>query len=55
VIVRIANLQKGRLNESGKVHIGMDVHQATISATVMNAHGKPLRHHAKERKVFDPK
>jgi hypothetical protein len=35
VIVRIANLAKGRLNESGKVYIGMDVHQATISAAVM--------------------
>jgi hypothetical protein len=40
VIVRIVNLAKRSAFMSQEKYIGMDVHQATISAAVMDAHGK---------------
>jgi hypothetical protein len=42
VIVGITNLAKGSAFMSQEKYIGMDVHQATISAAVMDAHGKLL-------------
>jgi hypothetical protein len=42
VIVRIANLAKRSAFMSQEKYIGMDVHQATISAAVMDAHGNLL-------------
>jgi hypothetical protein len=39
VTIRIANLAKGSAYES-RNYIGLDVHQATISAAVMDADGK---------------